>query len=196
MAGRDSWTDGGCTAEYRPGGRVESGNRALRWGTIAVLAVAAFGGTSTPVAAQDRTPPAETSLASFAWLAGCWEGELSSGALYEEWWMPEGGGMMQGVARMTRDGRTLSFEFMVMGMEEGRPVFMAQPAGAAAPTRFPLAKVEGPRWTFENPEHDFPQRVIYADPGRGSAPFARIEGESDGTPRALEFPLTRSACPG
>jgi hypothetical protein len=195
MEHKDSWTNRTSRAERRDAGYAGSGARALRRVVTGVVVAAAWAGAPGPVSAQDGTPLVAASLAPFAWMAGCWEGVLSSGALYEEWWMSERGGMMQGVARMTREGRTLTFEFMAMRVEDGNPVFMAQPAGAPTPTRFPLARAEGPRWTFENPEHDFPQRVIYADPARGSAPFARIEGESDGAPRALDFPLTRTACP-
>lgn len=135
-------------------------------------------------------------LAPLGWMPGCWEGTLSNGARYEEWWMPEAGGLMQGVARMTRDERTITFEFMVLGVEDGNPVFTAQPAGAPAPTRFPLARRDGERWVFENPDHDFPNRVVYANPAVGDAPFARIEGESGGQERSLEFPLARVTCPG
>lgn len=134
-------------------------------------------------------------LAPFSWMPGCWEGTLSNGARYEEWWMPEAGGLMQGVARMTREGRTITFEFMVLGVENGAPVFTAQPASAPAPTRFPLVRRDGDRWVFENPDHDFPKRVIYANPAAGVAPFARIEGETGGQERSLEFPLARVPCP-
>jgi hypothetical protein len=148
-----------------------------------------------PLSAQEGAREGSP-LRAFAWMPGCWQGTLSNGALYEEWWMPEAGGLMQGVARMTRDGRTITFEFMVLRVETGTPVFMAQPAGAAAPTRFPLVDDAGGRWTFENPQHDFPQRVIYANPAARAAPFARIEGEVGGQARSLEFPLSRVPCPG
>ncbi len=157
------------------------------------LAVGFLSLAATPLHGQGT---GDSPLAPFAWMPGCWEGTLSNGALYEEWWMPEGGGLMQGIARMTREGRTITFEFMVLRVENGTPVFMGQPANASTPTRFPLSAREGERWVFENPEHDFPQRVIYANPAAGSAPFARIEGTTGGGERSLEFPLERVACPG
>jgi hypothetical protein len=44
--------------------------------------------------------------------------------------------------------------------------------------------------TFENPAHDFPQRVIY----KLTAPDklgARIEGMRNGNLRGVDFPMTR-----
>ncbi|MEX2528618.1 MAG: DUF6265 family protein [Gemmatimonadota bacterium] len=142
-----------------------------------------------PVQAQNQD-----GLTSLRWMAGCWAGTLSSGALYEEWWMPEVGGMMIGMSRMLRAGRTLSFEFLRIAMNEATPVYVAQPGGGVG-THFQLASLTDGRAVFENPEHDFPQRIIYAKPGAG-APFARIEGEGGGEARGLDFPLNRVPCPG
>ena len=43
--------------------------------------------------------------------------------------------------------------------------------------------------TFENPSHDFPQRISYRRTAAGIA--ARIEGLMNGTPRGVDFPFTR-----
>ncbi|MEX2528606.1 MAG: DUF6265 family protein [Gemmatimonadota bacterium] len=127
-------------------------------------------------------------------MAGCWSGTLSSGALYEEWWMPESGGMLMGMSRMSLEGRTLSFEFLRIVLDGATPVYVAQPGGRVE-THFRLASLIDGRAVFENLEHDFPQRIIYASPGAG-APFARIEGEGGGETRGLDLPLNRVACPG
>lgn len=130
-----------------------------------------------------------------SWLAGCWEGTLSSGATYEEVWLPPRGGTMIGMARMTRDGRTLSWELLrIETDEDGRIVYAAVPSGQAL-TRFGAVAVSDTAAAFENPEHDFPQRVLYRlTPPDGLE--ARIEGERDGQTRSIDFPLRRTACPG
>ena len=46
---------------------------------------------------------------------------------------------------------------------------------------------------FENPEHDFPQRVIYRLQPDGLL-VGRIEGISKGKPRAIDFPMKRVPC--
>jgi len=47
---------------------------------------------------------------------------------------------------------------------------------------------------FENPEHDFPQRIGYERDGDGMR--AWIEGTLDGRSRRVEFAYMRVACPG
>jgi hypothetical protein len=139
--------------------------------------------------------PAADGIDRVAWLAGCWEGTLSNGAAYEEMWLPPRGGTMIGVARMTRDGRTLSFEFMRIATDDHDAlVYTAQPSGRP-PTHFHGTAIDASAATFENPEHDFPQRILY----RLTSPedlLARIEGERDGQLRGIDFPLRRVACPG
>jgi hypothetical protein len=48
---------------------------------------------------------------------------------------------------------------------------------------------------FENPQHDFPQRIIYKRDGADGLK-ARIEGESKGKPKAFDYPMQRTQCPG
>lgn len=47
--------------------------------------------------------------------------------------------------------------------------------------------------TFENPHHDFPQRVRYSAVG-GDRIAARIEGVLNGSLRGIDFPLRRVQC--
>jgi hypothetical protein len=48
---------------------------------------------------------------------------------------------------------------------------------------------------FENPQHDFPQKVGYQRGGPGSL-LAWVEGTEKGQTRKIEFPYKRIACPG
>jgi hypothetical protein len=155
-------------------------------------ACTALGVAFLPLIGLHATAP--DAIERLAWLAGCWEGTLSSGAVYEEMWLPPRGGTMLGAARMTRPSRTLSFEFIRIADEDGTLVYAAQPSGRP-PTRFAATQVEANAVTFENPEHDFPQRIIY----RHTPPdelAARIEGERDGQLRGMDFPLRRVPCAG
>ena len=47
---------------------------------------------------------------------------------------------------------------------------------------------------FENPAHDFPQRIIYRRRGADSL-LARVEGMRGGRLRGLDFPYRRVPCP-
>lgn len=166
------------------------GTRPLRIPSfILVLMAGAIAVLPTHLPAQEAG-----GLAPFAWMAGCWEGTLSSGAVYEEWWMPDRGGLMVGIARMTREGRPVSFEHMYLILDGETPVFVAQPSQSPTKTTFRLSEQAEGTFLFENPEHDFPQRIRYSSPVSGR-PFARIEGGEGAEARGLDFPLVRGSCP-
>lgn len=128
-----------------------------------------------------------------AWLAGCWTQPGREPGSVEQWMAPAGG-VMLGMARTLKDGRVVSFEFMQLRAgADGRLRYIAQPQGRP-PTEFPLLRQSSAELVFENPAHDFPQRVIY----RQVAPDrlqARIEGEMNGQARGIDFPMQRTACP-
>lgn len=108
--------------------------------------------------ASAANPPAAASP-DLDWLAGQWCLE-SGDKLIEEHWLPAKGGLMLGLSRTTRGDRTLSFEFLRVLHADGATHYLAQPQGAP-PTSFRLT-ASGTGWArFENPAHDFPQRIEY-----------------------------------
>jgi hypothetical protein len=135
---------------------------------------------------------AEPAITGIAWLAGCWQsdgGEPGSG----EQWTALAGGTMLGTSRTVKQGRTVEFEFMQLRhLPDGRLAFIAMPSGQRTAV-FPLLRLDEREAVFENPQHDFPQRVVYARDG-SSRLRARIEGTSDGALRVIEFPMSRVSC--
>lgn len=135
---------------------------------------------------------AEADVASLAWLAGCWQtdgGDAGSG----EHWMPPAGGTMFGVSRTVKNGKTVAHEFMQVRLNtEGKLVFIALPSGQKEAT-FVASAVGPDSVIFENPEHDFPQKVTYAMQADGLLQ-ARIEGMRGTLLRAFDFMLKRVAC--
>jgi hypothetical protein len=123
------------------------------------------------------------SVDELAWLAGSWRLERA-GVVVEEHWLPPAGGTMLGVNRTVRgDGRT-AFEFLRIAPVGGVPAYLASPGGAP-PTPFRLIEVEGTRATFENLEHDFPQRIVYQRDGERLT--ATISGTVDGVERSSSW---------
>lgn len=99
------------------------------------------------------------SIDELAWMAGSWHTQDPSG-MTEELWTEPAGGLMLGLNRsVPRQGKT-SFEFLRIEERDGAVVYLASPGGAE-PTAFTLTKATSDRAVFENPEHDFPQRIIY-----------------------------------
>jgi hypothetical protein len=134
--------------------------------------------------------PKQTSLEDLSWLSGCWEGRQGD-AILEEIWSKPGGRSMLGLGRTVKNNRTVSFEFMQFREENGTLVFLPQPQGGER-VSFPLKDSFGGRLTFENKEHDFPQRVIYEQ--KNKELLASIEGTYKGKQEREEYLMRRVRC--
>ena len=145
------------------------------------------------VLAAGSAAAAEQEIEKVAWLAGCWASD-GAGPGTEERWMPLAGGTMLGVSRTIRQGKTVAHEFMeIRHLPDGKLAFIGHPSGQST-TVFTVLRVDEAEVVFENPQHDFPQRVAYARDG-ASKLRARIEGsEGGGAVRVIEFPMTRRRC--
>lgn len=98
--------------------------------------------------------------ASLDWLAGDWI-ETRDGRVSEEVWLAPRGGRLIGMGRSGKAGERGMFEYMRIepGLD-GRPVFIAQPNGAA-PSAFQAVEQSADSISFANPLHDYPQRIRY-----------------------------------
>ena len=94
-------------------------------------------------------------------------------------------------ARPVEGNRTVSFEFMQFREENGSLVFLPQPQGGAR-VAFPLKDSFGGKFTFENKDHDFPQRVIYER--KGALLLAAVEGVEKGKEEREEFQMRKTRC--
>lgn len=133
-------------------------------------------------------PSAPPEIPSLAWLAGTWSG-AKDGVSSEEAWTAPGGGAMLGVHRDVRAGRMVGFEFLRIDTDKEGLTYWASPGGRPA-TPFRLKEAGPRRVVFENPTHDFPQRILYflGDDGKLNA---RIEGTANGKPGAEEWSWSR-----
>ena len=102
------------------------------------------------------------------------------------------GSMMLGMSHTVVDGKTRAFEFIRIVQEENGDIFLVAAPSGQPKARFKLTNVAGSEARFENPKHDFPQRIIYRRDGDSLT--GRIEGLSKGKERALDFPMKRVAC--
>jgi len=149
------------------------------------LAVLLAGAACMKLAAQ--TPP-PAAIDRLAWLGGCWAQERPDG-LTEEHWMKPSGGTMLGMSRNVRNGRTAEFEFLQIREVNGALAYVAKPSGQAEAT-FPVKTLTDSEVVFENPAHDFPQRIIYRRTGEGAV-TARVEGTRNGQLRGIDYPYKR-----
>ena len=134
---------------------------------------------------------ASASVDDLSWISGCWE--LRNGnRTTTEWWMKPSGGTMIGMSRTVTGDKTTAFEFLQIRQQSSDLFYVAKPSGQEEAS-FKLVRRSDREAIFENPQHDFPQRIIYRLQADGSL-AARIEGKMNGTDRGVDYPMKRAAC--
>ena len=136
--------------------------------------------------------PAADPIASLSWMSGCWSRAVGARVVEEAWLSPRAGGML-GMGRTTDGTRLVEFEFMRIHQRGDTLIFAASPSGQA-PSEFRARPPYATEVVFENPAHDFPQRVRYKRAGKDSL-HARVEGTRNGAVRGVDFHYARVACP-
>lgn len=141
--------------------------------------------------AQTVQPPRVSEVDRLRWLTGCWRNRFSQ-TLTDEQWMAPAGGAMIGMSRTVTNERLRAWEALRIVTDSGRTVYIAQPQGGAA-TRFIASAISDSLAVFENPAHDFPQRIAYHRVSADSV-VARISAKKDGRERGMSIPMGRRAC--
>lgn len=165
----------------------------LRIMAAALLALAA--GACVPAAlAPLQLNEVEGSLDELGWLTGTWS-NISGEEHSEEQWSRPLGGMMFGVNRTVRHGRTEHFELMRIERRSSGVVYVASPVGQPT-AEFPLRSSDPGAQiaVFENLERDdFPQRIHYRRVG--DELHARVEGPGESASAWTWSSAPRAASP-
>ncbi|HVQ06989.1 MAG TPA: DUF6265 family protein [Allosphingosinicella sp.] len=121
----------------------------MRKAIVAALALLLTGQAAPPAGVGD-----------LAWMSGHWE-SVHGGRWTEESWSAPRGGVMLGYSRSGSGEAMREFEFLrLQAGADGMPVYVAQPGGGP-PVPFRLTARGRTSAIFENPAHDFPQRIVY-----------------------------------
>lgn len=161
----------------------------MRHAFLAALLAAAC---VAPAAGQDPHDPSPP-LGAPDWMAGYWL-SCEGGRQVSETWTGAGSGILLGVG-LTRTARgAAEFEFVRIAPHQDGYAYFAQPGGRA-PVAFKLAISRPDRVVFENPAHDFPQRITYerADDSL-TARIETADGRNAMSWRFARAPLDQ-ACP-
>jgi hypothetical protein len=154
---------------------------AMRCSTVAGLLIA----FAAPATCQSL---ARTS--DLAFMTGCWKFE-AKGRVVEEHWMAPAGGSLIGISRTVVNDKATEYEFLqIRDLPEGL-TYIAKPSNQAE-ARFAVKTAGAGEVIFENPAHDFPQRIRYRLDG--NTLHARIEGTMNGKSRGIDFPYSRVSC--
>ena len=103
------------------------------------------------------------------WISGCWVLDDGKERTEENWMKPAGQSMI-GMSQ------TVFTEHIQIRETNGQIAYIVALGMGAKPVVFKLIKSSDNDVIFENPEHDFPQRIIYRRES-ADALFARIEGQ-------------------
>ena len=99
-------------------------------------------------------------LEALDFLTGAWGSEEG----IVEYWMPPLRGLMVGINRDPQGDGMPFFENLRIEARPDGIYYVASPRGTGT-TDFRLTEHSATRAVFENPEHDFPQKIIYVRTG-------------------------------
>ena len=98
-------------------------------------------------------------VASLDWMTGTWTHEDADSRVTESWVGPANGLMVAANLSAWKGGRKFHEFLRIADTPEGFSYY-ASPGGKPA-TEFKLKEQAERRVVFENPAHDFPQRIAY-----------------------------------
>lgn len=100
-------------------------------------------------------------LADLSWISGDWQTAPGGRRQIEEHWTTAAGGSMMGMSRTVAGDKTVEFEYLRIEQREDGIYYVAHPKARCPGTDFKLTRASATEAVFENPQHDFPKRIIY-----------------------------------
>ena len=136
---------------------------------------------------SDQTPE-RSKLEKLDWILGYWTYTTDGGSTTEAWVKIDENSYSGEGKFIDTAGKVMSTEHIEIQLKEGKlyyvPTVSNQNGGM--PIRFKEKSSSDTLVVFENPEHDFPQRIAYQKTS-DSTILAYIEGNFDGQTNRIEF---------
>ncbi len=130
-----------------------------------------------------------SNLEKFFWLIGQWEGIHGNGIYHEEW-QKQDEFELKGKAYMILKGEIKNVEKLRIHSDETGTYYTADVSHNPAPVSFKLTSQSGNIFIFENPEHDFPQKITYSRQENDSL-LATVEAAKNGKARRIQYNLKK-----
>ena len=124
------------------------------------------------------------SISALSWITGDWQTVPGGRAQIEEHWTMPAGGSMLGMSRNVAGEKTVELEYLRIEQRADGILYVANPKARCPGTDFKLTRSSASEAVFENPQHDFPKRIIYRRTADDSL-TATIDG-GEGT-KAMSF---------
>lgn len=151
----------------------------------------AFVAFLTIVSCKENENPAKDKIKTADWLIGNWENRLEQGTLSESW-EKSNDSTFNGKSFFIKDKDTLNNETIVLS-QNGEDLFyipVVQGQNNNEPVIFTMTKADAKQLVFENPKHDFPQRISYTKITKDSI-VATISGVVNGKTKGESYPMKR-----
>jgi len=170
---------------------------AIRIFAAAAAWQAALAFAQTPAAAPEMIKLDTKSMSELSWLSGCWGGKVNQRDFREQW-MPLRGSTLLGIGSTEFQDKLSSYEYLRIESRADGIFYVALPSEQKEAAFKLVSAVRDERekatiFTFENPQHDFPQRITYRRGTEGWL-YATIEGKSQGQDRQVTYPFRRIDC--
>src|SRR6185436_5406025 len=157
---------------------------------VAIIVISYLSSSPRADAAATVAEPA-TAISELSWITGDWQTAAGGKRQIEEHWTAPSVDSMIGMGRTIAGGKTVEFEYLRIEQRADQIYYVANPKGRCPGTDFKLTRLAGQEATFENPEHDFPKRIIYRKNTDGSL-TASIDGGAGTKSMSFAYqPMTR-----
>ncbi len=133
-----------------------------------------------------------THMKKAGWLTGNWGNITPEGALSEKW-MKVNDSVMQGESYFVVGGKDTVFaETVELAEANGKLVYTVTVPGQnnEKPVPFELTSANDNQLVFENPKHDYPNKIVYNKISNDSL-VAEISGMQKGKPASEQFAMKR-----
>lgn len=125
----------------------------------------------------------------FSWLTGQWEGIQGNGIYHEEW-SAAGENKLTGNAYFISKGELYNPEKLTIEKGDEGVFYIAEVSHNSGPVSFRMSSANDNIFVFENPEHDFPKKIIYEKINENEL-TAVIEGDKNGKSKQVSFHLKK-----
>lgn len=125
------------------------------------------------------------------WLIGQWEGIQGPGIYHEEW-NKASESELKGKAYLIKKGEIVNTEILSIRENATGIFYIADVSHNPSPVSFKLTNLTDCSFIFENPEHDFPQKITYENKDNQFL-YAAVEAVMNGKIKKIEYNLKRIA---
>ncbi|WP_162128328.1 DUF6265 family protein [Flavobacterium phycosphaerae] len=143
------------------------------------------------VSCQKKSEKKFDELEKMNWLIGNWENKMPEGILTESW-KKENDSTFSGESYFINPKDTVHFESIRLIQKEDELIYTATVPGQNddEPVDFKLTSDTESIFTFENPAHDYPQKITYKKVDANNL-VATISGKQQGKDSQESYPMKR-----